>query len=32
MHIPAKERIQSDEKIDAIAQEGYDAVVVGNAA
>jgi len=32
VHIPAKERIQSDEVIEAIVREGYDAVVVGNAA
>jgi hypothetical protein len=30
--IPAREHIQSDETIDAIVREGYDAVVVGNAA
>jgi hypothetical protein len=30
--IPAKEHIQSDEVIDSIAREGYDAVIVGNAA
>ena len=32
VHIPAKEQIQSDEVIAAIARDGYDAVVVGNAA
>jgi hypothetical protein len=32
VHIPARERIQSEEVIEAIAREGYDAVVVGNAA
>ncbi len=32
VHIPATERIQSDEVIASIAREGYDAVVVGNAA
>lgn len=32
VHIPAKERIQSDELIDAVAREGYDAVIVGAAA
>jgi hypothetical protein len=30
--IPAADRIQSDEMIDAIAREGYDAVIVGAAA
>ena len=31
-HIAAGERIQSDATIDAIVREGYDAVIVGNAA
>jgi len=30
--IAANEKIQADETIDAIVKEGYDAVVVGNAA
>lgn len=30
--IVAKEKIQADETIDAIVREGFDAVVVGNAA
>jgi hypothetical protein len=30
--IPAREKIQADETIDAIVKEGFDAVVVGNAA
>lgn len=30
--IPANEAIQDDQTIDAIAAEGYDAVIVGNAA
>jgi len=31
-HIAAGERIQSDAIIESIAREGYDAVIVGNAA
>lgn len=32
VHLPAAEKIQSDEVIESIARDGYDAVVVGNAA
>jgi hypothetical protein len=32
VHVPAGERIQSDEVIESLARDGYDAVVVGNAA
>jgi hypothetical protein len=32
VHVPAAEKIQADEVIASIAREGYDAVIVGNAA
>ncbi len=32
VHVPAPEKIQSDAVIESIVRDGYDAVVVGNAA